>query len=1038
MKQLESKPNEGTAGEYSHLFDLRRLAATPEILAVVVFLLAFAVTLLLGNSAKHYSKQVLEAEFDFQVRQTAKRIEERMATYEQVQRGAQAFLMASDNVSREEFRLYVSSLRLEDKYPGIQGLAISQLVQKDQKEQHIEAVRREGFPKYTIFPNGERDTFSTITHIEPFTGLNLRAHGYDMLTDAIRREAMERARDTGQAAASGKVKLIQENGEREQAGLVMYFPVYRRGSTVATVDERRTNIVAWIGAPFRMNDLMRGIGGERSSDIVLAIYDGDEVSDKDLLFHSEGESAQSLNHPSRFQAQELITVGGRSWTLQVSSSPLFETRIPSSEPSIIVLGGVIASSILSVLFWSLASGRKRALALANSMTNHLRESEFRWKYALEGAGDGVWDLNAATGKIMFSKRWKEMLGYADADIKGEQSEWVRLIHSEDLDTAMKIADEFLSGVRPTYSNEFRMQCKDGSWKWILARGTAVSRTSDGAVLRAIGTHTDITERKRNEDALKESNNRLAIEQHRMHVILENSHDAFVALDSAGHITDWNAKAEQTFGWPSEEAIGKDLADLIIPPEHREAHRRGMMHFAETGIQNLTSNVIEVAALHKDGHIVPVELAVAGVPQGEGFAVSAFIRDITERKEAERIQAERAKALEEARVALQHSQKLEAVGKLTGGVAHDFNNVLQTIGGNVELLRFMLAGQHAIEKRLDGVMSAVDRGAKLSSQLLSFARRQPLQPVVINPSRIVVEMEDLLRRALGEAITLDISFPEDLCNVSVDRGQFENVILNLTINARDAMPDGGELSIALKNEAIPSDSTQLEKHVAAGDYVCVLVADSGIGMSKEVLDQAFEPFFTTKPLGVGTGLGLSMAYGFVKQSGGYILIDSAPGEGTAISIYLPKVLEAEEAMPSEQAEAPVGGTETILVVEDNSDVRATVIGILTGLGYEVVEAHDGASGLDILRSGTHVDLLFTDVVMPGPISSPMLAQEAQTLIPDLAVLFTSGYTRNALVSGGQLEKGVQLLSKPYNREQLAKRIRQVLARRSTLMSAYRQS
>lgn len=1024
--------------EYSPAFDMRKWAASPEMLAVVVFLLALAVTLLLGNSAKLYSEQVLEAEFGFQVRQTAKRIEERMATYEQVQRGAQAFLMASGTVDREAFQVYVSSLRLDEKYPGIQGLAISQIVPKDLKEQHIAAVRREGFPSYTIFPAGERDTFSTITHIEPSTGLNLRAHGYDMLTDAIRREAMERARDTGQAAASGKVKLIQENGEREQAGLVMYFPVYRRGSSVATVDERRKNIVAWIGAPFRMNDLMRGIGGERSSDIVLAIYDGDEVSDKDLLFHSEGESAQSLNHPSRFQAQELITVGGRSWTLQVSSSPIFETRIPSGEPSIIVLGGVIASSILSILFWSLASGRKRALALANSMTNHLRESEFRWKYALEGAGDGVWDLNAATGKIMFSKRWKEMLGYADSDLKGEQSEWIRLIHPEDLNAAMKIANEFLSGVQPTYSNEFRMQCKDGTWKWILARGTAVSRTSDGAILRAIGTHTDITERKQHEEALRESNNRLAMEQHRMRVILENSHDAFVALDSAGHITDWNVKAEQTFGWAAEEAIGKDLADLIIPPEQREAHRRGMKHFAQTGIQKLTSNVIEVAALHKNGHFVPVELAVAGVPQGEGFAVSAFIRDITERKEAERIQAERAKALEEARVALQHSQKLEAVGKLTGGVAHDFNNVLQTIGGNVELLRFMLAGQHAIEKRLDGVMSAVDRGAKLSSQLLSFARRQPLQPVVINPSRIVVEMEDLLRRALGEAITLDTSFPEDLWNVSVDRGQFENVILNLTINARDAMSDGGMLSIALKNETIPSDSTQLEKHVAAGDYVCVLVADNGIGMSKEVLDQAFEPFFTTKPLGVGTGLGLSMAYGFVKQSGGYILIDSAPGEGTAISIYLPKVLEAEEAMPSEQAEAPVGGTETILVVEDNSDVRATVIGILTGLGYEVVEAHDGASGLDILRSGTHVDLLFTDVVMPGPISSPMLAQEAKMLIPDLDVLFTSGYTRNALVSGGQLEKGVQLLSKPYNREQLAKRIRQVLARRSTLMSAYRQS
>lgn len=1028
MTQPDRKRNEGAGplAEHPDPFDLGRWAASPEMLAIVVFIFALAVTLFLGNSAKAYSEQGLKAEFNFQVRQTTKRIEERMATYEQVQRGAQAFLMASDSVNREEFRLYVSSLRLEEKYPGIQGLAISQIVPKDMKEQHIATVRREGFPNYTIFPTSERDTISTITHIEPFSGLNLRAHGYDMLTDSVRREAMERARDTGQAAASGKVKLIQENGERDQSGLVMYFPVYRRGATVTTVEERRKNIVAWIGAPFRMNDLMAGLGGERSSDIIMAIYDGHEASNQALLFHSIETPSQSLNHASLLQAQEQITVGGRPWTLLIRSSPVFETRLQSSEPTIIVLGGVIASAILSILFWSLASGRKRALALANSMTNHLRESEFRWKYALEGAGDGVWDLDTATGKIMFSKRWKEMLGYADSDLKGEQSEWVRLIHPEDLSATMRIADEFLSGVRPTYSNEFRMQCKDGSWKWILARGTAVSRTNDGAILRAIGTHTDITEHKQNEEALQESNNRLAMEQHRMRVILENSHDAFVALDSDGHITDWNVKAEQTFGWTSEEALGKDFADLIIPREHREAHRREMMQFSETDNKNLTSNVIEAAALHKDGHVVPVELALAGVPQLEGFAVSAFIRDISERKEAERNQAERAKALEEARVALQHSQKLEAVGKLTGGVAHDFNNVLQTIGGNVELLRFMLAGQHAIEKRLDGVMSAVDRGAKLSSQLLAFARRQPLQPVVINPSRIVVEMEDLLQRALGEAIALQTSFPENLWNVAVDRGQFENVVLNLTINARDAMPDGGILSIVLKNETVSSRSMHLGKHVPDGEYVFVLVADNGIGMSNEVLDQAFEPFFTTKPLGVGTGLGLSMAYGFVKQSGGYIQIDSAPGEGTAISIYLPKVPEAEETVPSEEGEAPVGGSETILVVEDDAEVRATVVGLLSDLGYEVIEAHDGESGLDRLRSGKHVDLLFTDVVMPGPISSPILAQEGKVLIPDLAVLFTSGYTRNALVSGGQLEKGVQLLSKPYNREQLAKRIRQVLA------------
>lgn len=1027
---------QGNAVSSPHLMPSapRRWSISAELLAILIFLLGLFTTAALWKNAQDDARSVLRTEFDFQVRQTARGIEERMATYEQVQRGAQAFLLGSSAIRRDDFRLYVESLQLHKTYPGIQGIAISQVVPSAERQSHEELVRAEGFPNYKIFPDGVRPAYSAISHIEPFTGLNLRAHGFDMMTDPVRREAMERARDTGQAAASGKVKLIQENGIDEQFGLVMYFPVYRRGATLDSVEDRRASMFAWIGAPFRMNDLMAGLGGERSRDITLSIYDGNEVSEKSTLFHSLSHPGNSGRHESIFHAERRILVGGRPWTLHMRSSPSFEKRLETDTPTITALGGIVTSAMLSVLVWALATGRRRAMSLAKVMTHHLRESEFRWKYALEGAGDGVWDLNAETGEMNYSKRWKEMLGYSDAEIGSRLSEWERLLHPDDREQAMAVATRFLDGIEETYSNEFRMRCKDGSWKWMLARGTAVRRTEGGKVVRAIGTHADITPRKQYEAALRASNDKLAMEQRRIQVILENSHDAFVALDASGRVTDWNARAEKIFGWTAQEVIGATLSEFIVPPEDKESHRIAAALFSPSEIASAIGQVIEMNAIDKHGNTIPVELAVAGIPQDVGYAVSAFIRDVRERKEAERIQAERAQALEEARTALQHAQKLEAVGKLTGGVAHDFNNVLQTIGGNIELLKHVIANQPVLEARLTNMMSAVDRGAKLSAQLLAFARRQPLQPVVLNPLRVIQSMDDLLQRALGESIEFETKACGEPWNVLVDRGQLENVVLNLAINARDAMPDGGSLTIELENVSNMGNKPAGPGRAPQGEYVLISLADTGTGMAPEVAEQAFEPFFTTKPVGEGTGLGLSMAYGFVTQSGGHIQLDSEVGRGTTIAIYLPRSLQPEDVEIVSDQEIPVGGNETVLVVEDDPEVRSTVVAMLGRLGYRVIEAHDGQSGLDALRRERHVDLLFTDVVMPGPVSSIQLAREASQLVSGLGILFTSGYTRNALISGGRLEKGVQLLSKPYNEDQLARKIRVVLASRRQLEPA----
>lgn len=383
----------------------------------------------------------------------------------------------------------------------------------------------------------------------------------------------------------------------------------------------------------------------------------------------------------------------------------------------------------------------------------------------------------------------------------------------------------------------------------------------------------------------------------------------------------------------------------------------------------------------------------------------------------------------AEAALLQAQKMEAVGKLTGGVAHDFNNVLQIIGGNLQLLDSTLASQPESHRRLRTALTAVGRGARLASQLLSFGRRQPLEPRVLNLGRLLRGMDELLRHALGERVEIETVIAGGLWNACVDPHHLENVILNLAINARDAMRGDGRLTIEAGNAMLDDAYAATHVEVSAGQYVMLAVSDTGCGMAASVVERAFDPFFSTKPEGEGTGLGLSMAYGFVKQSGGHIKIYSEPGLGSAVKVYLPRSVQVETYAPTPTpGQAVAGGSETILVVEDDEGVRVTVVDILNELGYQVLKASDARSALVVLQSGMRIDLLFTDVVMPGPLTSTELARQATELMPGLAVLFTSGYTENAIVHGGRLDPGVHLLSKPYRREDLARKVRQMLAAR----------
>jgi signal transduction histidine kinase/CHASE3 domain sensor protein/ActR/RegA family two-component response regulator len=382
-------------------------------------------------------------------------------------------------------------------------------------------------------------------------------------------------------------------------------------------------------------------------------------------------------------------------------------------------------------------------------------------------------------------------------------------------------------------------------------------------------------------------------------------------------------------------------------------------------------------------------------------------------------------LRQTEEALRQAQKLEALGQMTGGIAHDFNNLLTVIIGATHLLQRAVAKDAQALQRIDMVTAAAERGARLIQQLLAFARRQPLEPEIVNLGHLMTEVLPMVRRAVGEKVSVEYVTSGGLWNTTIDATQFQTAVLNLAINGRDAMPDGGKLTIEVANAALDDAYAASHPEVEPGQYVMFAITDTGKGMDAATSMRALDPFFTTKPVGEGTGLGLPQVYGFVKQTGGHLKIYSEVDEGTTIKLYLPRELGDVFSQPRQAAALALTGTETVLLVDDDEIVRATVASMLESLGYEVLTASSGVEALSILENGTAIALLFTDVVMPGPISGRKLAERAVEINPAIKILFTSGYTENSIVHHSRLDTGVEFLSKPFDRERLAVKVRRVL-------------
>ncbi|HYS77798.1 MAG TPA: PAS domain S-box protein [Candidatus Dormibacteraeota bacterium] len=504
---------------------------------------------------------------------------------------------------------------------------------------------------------------------------------------------------------------------------------------------------------------------------------------------------------------------------------------------------------------------------------------------------------------------------------------------------------------------------------------------------------------------------------RKSAILEAALDAIVSIDHEGTIGEFSPAAERMFGYRRAEVIGRTMADLLVPPSLRGRHRDGMARYLATGESTLLGRRIEMTAMRADGSEFPVEIAIARVPLPGAPMFTGFIRDLTEGKKVE-------ESLRLSEGQLRQAQKMEAVGRLAGGVAHDFNNLLTVINGRSRLLLDGLAG-HPLRKEVEVIAAAGDRAASLTRQLLAFSRRQIVEPRVIDLNTVVAETETMLRRVIGEDVHLEIRLKRDFGNVRADPGQIEQVIMNLVVNARDAMPQGGRLTIETAN-ADRDGPSPAPGRLEAGRYVALSIQDTGSGMEAAVLSHLFEPYFTTKEKGKGTGLGLPTVAAIVKHCGGQIAVDSAPARGSRFTLYLPRVDEAAEEAPREaRGAARSRGTETILVVEDETTVRELARELLQMSGYTVLEAGHGQEALRICRTyDGPIHLMLTDVVMPS-MNGHELAETLAPLRPGMKVLYMSGYTEEAGVLREILDSDSVFLQKPFTPAALNDKIRALL-------------
>jgi PAS domain S-box-containing protein len=638
----------------------------------------------------------------------------------------------------------------------------------------------------------------------------------------------------------------------------------------------------------------------------------------------------------------------------------------------------------------------RDITDSNKTRQVVRQQTEELRRIFENSQDLILVTDIMGTPVQISPSIKSILGYEPEEIIGKGGS--TFIHPDDL----PIAQAEMRAVRherKTRTFDARNFHKDGHLVNLSWLGTWSE-----PVKRFFFVGRDLTESRLAQQTLLES-------EQLARGIINSALDAFVQTDEHGIIRDWNSQAEVIFGWTRAEVLGRNVFEMIAPDPTHGPVQTDLGQFLKSGLEQVARPRREVQARRRDGNEFTTELSITALKTRDGFVFNCFMRDLTDKIAAED--------------RIRQAEKMEAVGQLTGGIAHDFNNILTVITGTIEILADAVRGEPQLAAITRMIDEAASRGADLTQHLLAFARKQPLEPRETDVNTLIIDTAKLLQRTLGEHVEIESVFEGEVCPALVDPNQLATAILNLALNARDAMPDGGKLIIETGGVVLDENYARMHSDVRPGRYAMIAVSDTGTGIPADMLDKVFNPFFTSKGPGKGTGLGLSMVYGFVKQSAGHIMIYSEEGHGTTIKMYLPPasgILPAAEPTPAPVVE---GGHETILVVEDDKLVRDYVLTQLHSLGYVTLDAANATEALAIANAGRPFDLLFTDVIMPG-INGRQLANEIMRIKPGLKVLFTSGYTENAIIHHGRLDEGVLLLAKPYRKSDMAIMIRKALA------------
>ncbi|MBF0609703.1 MAG: CHASE domain-containing protein [Magnetococcales bacterium] len=969
-------------------------------------------TILWYQAARQDAYDNLQDNFVYQFQELILRIQQRMVAYEEVLRSVHGLFKASESVERHEFRSFAESLQLQQSYPGIQGVGFSLLVGKEEKDRHIMAVRQEGFPDYILRPPGERPFYTSIIYLEPFADRNLRAFGYDMYSEEVRRVAMERARDEGLASLSGKVTLVQEEGQHVQAGFLMYLPVYRNGLPHETREERRANLLGWAYAPFRMDDLMTGILGVHPADFDLEIFDGDHVESEALMYDSDNSQTSEHSILPLFNTAKRLEIAGRPWIITLHSLPAFEDRIDNQRPRIILHAGLLASILLSLLVGLLVHGRSRAISLARQMTTELQASRFRWKFAVDGSGDGLWDWDVPSGKVFFSKRWKEMLGHTEEEIGDGLDEWEKRVHPEDKATTMAAVQDYFAGKTPFYVSEHRVLCKDGSWKWILDRGMVVSRDANGNPLRVIGTHSDISERKRLEFAL-----RAELERNKRFSGIMDKLEAYVFIkDRQLRYVYANRLTLELFHCTADTLIGKGDEQFFTAPDALARLRAVDQGVLDTGKPSRVEMVVTPISSGETRIYLEAKSPIYD-DEGNIWGLSGVSADITEQK---RIEEELRQAKAQAEVAT------NAKSEFLAAMSHEIRSPMNVVLGMSEVLletelsqeqRRLVHTMHRSGKALLAVINDVLDFSRIESGRFSIAE------IPYSPRQVVEETAGLMQVAAEEkGLNLTVNLVSDIPEaIQGDDGRVRQILINLLGNAIK-FTQQGQVNVTLAVD--PQTPATL----------LFSVADTGIGIAPEHVGHIFE-HFTQADSGIarrygGTGLGLAISRRLVELMGGKIWVESQPGKGSTFYFTIP-VRTAQQVQPTPgQLLSHTGASERslrILIAEDSEDNQLLFKIYLKKSPHDIVVVKDGLEAVARVKEEPF-DLILMDIQMPNldgyAATRAIRAWEQEENRPPLTIIALSAHA-SAEKKEESLAAGCDdHLTKPINKQALLAEIQKV--------------